>query len=72
MSPTGENIRYIIKGIYTHTYMYAILAYPGGVHMVVILILDVLGCMDSVDWNGGMEWWNGMEWNGMERPMKRV
>ena len=21
--------------------------------------------MDSVDWNGGMEWWNGMvEWNG--------
>ena len=22
------------------------------------------GCMDSVDWNGGMEWWNGLEWNG--------
>ena len=21
--------------------------------------------MDSVDWNGGMEWWNGMNWNGM-------
>ena len=31
--------------------------------------------MDSVDWNGGMEWWNGLdwtglEWNGMERPDK--
>ena len=23
--------------------------------------------MDSVDWNGGMEWWNGMvEWTGLE------
>ena len=32
---------------------------------------NCIGCMDSVDWNGGMEWWNmewtGMEWNGMER-----
>ena len=25
-----------------------------------------LGCMDSVDWNGGMEWWNGLDWNGKE------
>ena len=25
-----------------------------------------MGCMDSVDWNGGMDW-TGMEWNGMER-----
>ena len=24
------------------------------------------GCMDSVDWNGGMEWWNGLDWTGME------
>ena len=23
--------------------------------------------MDSVDWNGGMEWWNEMEWNGTAR-----
>ena len=26
--------------------------------------------MDSVEWNGGMDWtgldWTGMEWNGME------
>ena len=22
--------------------------------------------MDSVEWNGGMEW-NGLDWNGMER-----
>ena len=28
-------------------------------------------CMDSVDWNGGMEWWNGLDWNGMEWPDKR-
>ena len=21
--------------------------------------------MDSVDWNGGMEWWNELDWNGM-------
>ena len=20
-----------------------------------------MGCLDSVDWNGGMEMWNGME-----------
>ena len=25
------------------------------------------GCLDSVDWNDGMERWNGtVEWNGME------
>ena len=24
--------------------------------------------MDSVDWNGGMEWWNGPDWTGMEWP----
>ena len=24
--------------------------------------------MDSVDWNGRMEWWNGLDWNGMECP----
>ena len=28
------------------------------------------GCMDSVDWNGGVEWWNGLDWNGMEQPDK--
>ena len=23
------------------------------------------GCLNSLDWNGGMEWWNGMVvWNG--------
>ena len=22
--------------------------------------------MDSVDWNGGMEWWNGLEWTGLD------
>ena len=22
--------------------------------------------MDSVEWNGGMEWWNGLEWTGMD------
>ena len=26
------------------------------------------GCLDSVDWNGGMERWNGMEWTGLEQP----
>ena len=26
------------------------------------------GRLDSVEWNGGLEWWNGLEWNGgMER-----
>ena len=25
-----------------------------------------IGCMDSVEWNGGMEWWNGLEWTGLE------
>ena len=24
------------------------------------------GCLDSVDWNDGMERWNGLDWNGME------
>ena len=37
-----------------------------------------LGCMDLVEWNGGMDWtgldWNGMEWNdqmicGRDRPL---
>ena len=24
-----------------------------------------VGCLDSVEWNGGMEWWTGIvEWNG--------
>ena len=22
------------------------------------------GRVDSVEWNGGQEWWNGLEWNG--------
>ena len=23
------------------------------------------GCLNSLDWNGGMEWWNGgIDWNG--------
>ena len=22
------------------------------------------GCLDSVDWNDGMERWNGLDWNG--------
>ena len=22
------------------------------------------GCLDSVDWNDGMEQWNGLDWNG--------
>ena len=26
-------------------------------------------CMDSVDWNGGMEWWTGLDWNGMAGGM---
>ena len=24
-----------------------------------------IGCMDSVEWNGGLDW-TGLEWNGME------
>ena len=25
----------------------------------------LVGCLDWMEWNGGMEWWNGMvEWNG--------
>ena len=28
------------------------------------------GCMDSVEWNGGMDWtgldWTGLDWNGLE------
>ena len=27
---------------------------------------ETQGCMDSVEWNGGMEWWNGLEWTGLE------
>ena len=39
------------------------------------------GCLYSVEWNGGMEWWNGtVEWNsgmewwnsGMTTPIDRV
>ena len=30
------------------------------------LLAPFAGCLDSVDWNGGMERWNGMEWNAME------
>ena len=22
--------------------------------------------MDSVDWNGGMEWWTGLDWTGLD------
>ena len=29
-------------------------------------------CMDLVDWNGGMEWWNGLDWNGMKWPEEQV
>ena len=25
------------------------------------------GCLNSVEWNGGMEWWNGLDWTGMDR-----
>ena len=25
-----------------------------------------LGCLDSVDWNDGMERWNGLDWTGLE------
>ena len=25
-----------------------------------------MACMDLVDWNTGMEWWNGMYWTEME------
>ena len=27
-------------------------------------LLKAIGRLDSVEWNGGMEWWNGMECNG--------
>ena len=32
------------------------------------------GSLDSVEWNGGMEWWNGLlEWNsGMPHPLPRL
>ena len=39
------------------------------------------GCLYSVEWNGGMEWWNGtVEWNsgmewwnsGMTTPIERI
>ena len=35
---------------------------------------DSLGRLDSVEWNGGMEWWNGIvEWNsGMTVPLERA
>ena len=23
------------------------------------------GRLDSVEWNGGLEWWNGLDWNGI-------
>ena len=31
-----------------------------------------IGRLDSVEWNGGMEWWNGtVEWNsGMTTPIE--
>ena len=33
-----------------------------------------MGSLDSVEWNGGMEWWNGLlEWNsGMPHPLPRL
>ena len=35
-----------------------------------LLIIIVLGngCMDLVDWNGGLDWNGGMDWTGMQRP----
>ena len=34
--------------------------------MLTLVSRDNLsGRLDSVEWNGGMEWWNGIvEWNG--------
>ena len=43
--------------------------------------MSAVGCLYSVEWNGGMEWWNGtVEWNsgmewwnsGMTTPIDRV
>ena len=32
--------------------------------VVVEKVAQNLGCQESVEWNGGMEWWNGtLEWN---------
>ena len=37
-------------------------------HLVLEFLLTIIRCMyvdtrslDSVEWNGGLEWWNGME-----------
>ena len=44
-------------------------------------LYNTIGCLYSVEWNGGMEWWNGtVEWNsgmewwnsGMTTPIDRV
>jgi len=33
----------------------------------MIAVAVLYGCLDSVEWNGGLEQWNGLEWwNGME------
>ena len=31
------------------------------------LKFSIMGCLDLVEWNGGMEWWNGIveQWNGI-------
>ena len=34
-------------------------------HIVTRNCISCSGSLQSLDWNGGMEWWNGMvEWNG--------
>ena len=47
----------------------------------VFVYMPAWGCLYSVEWNGGMEWWNGtVEWNsgmewwnsGMTTPIDRV
>ena len=34
---------------------------------IKVVYLPLAGCLDSVEWNGGMEWWNGIVkwWNGI-------
>ena len=40
---------------------------------IIAIIAVITGRLDSVEWNGGMEWWNGMvEWNsGITRPVQQ-
>ena len=50
-----------VGGLYT----IIIIATIGGLGYWTDIVLEfhLIGCLDPVDWSGGMDW-TGMEWNG--------